>query len=187
MFLYWVTLKMKIGELEIDLNELSRFLVEAKKVTYANSKTKEGRILLDGSKQLCFEQGRFCYIDNYIGHFQFSGTETIKFHPNKHKKIWPTIWKMNYFGRINEKFRENDPLVEKTYEFLRQALSNVPPNTLFRGPNNFLSSDNNWRYSCFSDSGLQFITAFEGGESITLKDNRIIYSGNYHGGIIIPK
>lgn len=178
---------MKIGQSEIDLNELSGFLVKAKKASYANPQNKKSVTLPDGSKQFLFRQRRFYYTDIYIGHSQFSGTETVEFDTEIPESRWATIWKMNYFGRIHKKFKEDPQLIEKTYGFLRQALSNVQPIIPFRGPFDFLSQDNNLRYSFTSDSGLLLIDAFEGIENITSRDKGIIYSGNCHGGIIIPK
>jgi hypothetical protein len=49
----------------VNIEELSRFLAEAKAWTYASG--KEGTVLSDGSKELVFEEGKFRYRDRYLG------------------------------------------------------------------------------------------------------------------------
>ncbi len=179
---------MKVGKLEINLDELSEFLVEAKKNTYASG---SGEVTLpDGSKQLKFNNGKFYYTDTYSGYYSFAGNESVQVKDETgsyHESDFPIIWQMNYFGEIDSKFIGDEDIAKATYDFLKRTLSNVSLDRPFRGPYNLLSEDKNWRYSSFSDSGMQFITAFEGGESIASKENGKIYSGNYHGGIIIPR
>ena len=69
-------LKMKIGQLEIDLEELRNFLVIAKKNAYAGGGVKKREI--DGSKTFTFQEGNFHYTDNYAGSYQAPGNEIVR-------------------------------------------------------------------------------------------------------------
>ncbi len=154
---------------KINLNELSKFLVEAKRNTYAGGKKAE--ILSDGSKELIFEKGNFKYRDRYFESDPnpFIGEEIV----------WENgkaIWGMNYYGRIVSP----DIPAKEIYEFLRKALSKVREFAPFRGLPLFV--ENNLKYINKLEGD---ITEFRGEESISLlRLEKRIYILNYHGGLI---
>jgi len=61
--------------MNVDMEELCRFLVKAKINTYASA--REGAILRDGSKELVFSEGKWLYRDRYFGFNPFIGEETV--------------------------------------------------------------------------------------------------------------
>ena len=172
---------VKIGQLEVDLNELSEFLVEAKKTSYARGKAE---VIKDNSKIFIFQKGDFHYQDNYDGYYQFSGGEIVRW------KNWDgqRIWQMNYFGGMSpelEKLCKREELTEFTkrvYDFLKKTLLQVTPKMPFRGPKEAREMDLRYENIFRGD-----IEKFQGTENISFGSNTIGYSLNYHGGLIIPK
>lgn len=83
---------------DIELNNLGKFLVNAKRNTYAAQK---GKVLSSRkfSKDLAFEENDYYYLDSYFGEKDFSGEEIVYF-----KQI--PIWSMNYYGKM---IKENIP------------------------------------------------------------------------------
>lgn len=172
---------IKLRGLEVNLQELSKFVVEAKKQGFAGGGLYEN--VPDGLKQFTFQKGDFYYTDSYIGELQFSGHETIRWGA----KFAPPIWQMNYFGGINPKFFEDKELIEKNDRFLRENLMRVTPDKPFRGPEG-LCCEGDLEYKNKVYGGIE---RFYGKEQIhQYKDNRKasrIFLLDYHGGIIIPE
>ncbi len=169
--------KMRIGNLEIDLNELTKFIVKAKKNGYAGGGEK--RREADGSKTLIFREGDFCYTNNYDGSYQASGSEIVRWQREDGQRIWH----MAYFGGIDPEFWGNEGIKESNLAFLKEALSLVSFDPPFGGPP--IHENEDLEYTIEVGGNLR--RCF-GTEDITDKKlNRITFSGDFIGGLVMPK
>ena len=115
------------------------------------------------SHDLLYKNGKFKYIDTYIGGEQFIGEEAV-FIDNE------PIWAMNYNGiEINEKFSSN---------FLKQALSTVNAKMPYRGQSKF--QDGDYTYICEINGKFEY---FNGKEIMYFQDEKV-YECNFSGGIV---
>jgi len=166
-------------ELEVGLDELTDFIVEAKKSCYAgNGEEKEEE---DGSRILTFQKGNFHYTDNYAGYFQAPGTEIVRWQrPNGQR-----IWQMSYSGEMLLNDPKDNELTKETFAFLKKALSQITEKKPFRGPEETGFSDGDFFYSADTMGDL---VRFIGHEKITNKKiARLVFSQDYIGGLVIPK
>jgi hypothetical protein len=111
----------------LDEDRLARFLVSAKRATYASQGDEASVVpLLKGSKQLEFTEGPLFYRDVYFGVGFFVGQEVVELdrHP---------IWSMSYAGGAVGPPTEG-PGIREVYRFLREALQRVDASRPFRGP-----------------------------------------------------
>jgi hypothetical protein len=170
---------MKIGQLEIDLNELTKFIVEAKKSCYAGN-GKETK-LKDGSKLLTFQKGNFHYIDNYDGFYQTPGTELVRWQNEDGQRLW----QMSYSGGMESEYIKDKELAKETFEFLKEVLSKVTAERPFRGPRVY---ENNKMGFIYRDQVNGNIERFSGREDIySHKLNDIVFSQDYIGELVISK
>ena len=153
---------------KISVKELTVFLGEANKSTYANKDAPKAVSTRLKSEDYHFEKGGLIYHDTYFGGRDFIGEEIVY----KSKK---PVWGANYFGFIfDENVGEKD-----VYNFLRQALMQEYDDEIpIRGPVKF--SDGEWGYT-FSVKGA--LGNFAGKEEISL-NGRIVYRCFVHGGFI---
>ena len=138
------------------------FLLEAKKKTYAG-KGAETSSSRPASHDLVYSDGDLMYYDTYLGGDKFAGEEAL----------WISdvpYWSMNYVGRVTGQNFSGD--------FLKEALSNVPFEKPFRGPEKFQNGD--YEYTCSVEGDFEW---FQGKEIITLRGQQI-YECYFHGGII---
>lgn len=147
------------------MDDLAKFLVKAKKNTYA-SNGKE-TIFEDGSRELVYEENEFRYRDRYFGFDSFIGEEIVW----KNRKI---IWGMNYSGRI---LKKTIP-AKQIYNFLKESLKNISSEKPFRGPDNFKKSDLEYKNKTYGG-----IENFKGAETIFYKGKKV-YVLEYHGGLL---
>jgi hypothetical protein len=153
------------------LSELSRFLVAAKRSTYASAGDDASVApALTGSKQLEYRAGRFLYRDVHFGMARFAGQENVALDGR-------VIWSMVYGGGIAPDVTDA-AVIAITYNYLRQALYIVEPARPFRGPRTFGSGG--LRYSDDSEGDL---ASFRGTERIT-RDGALVYRLDYCGGLI---
>lgn len=152
----------------IDLNELCKFLVKAKKATYASGDVARKIIENDKSTTLIFENGDWRYHDNYFGGEPYGGREVVFF------KDQP-VYMMVYYGWVNESMDD----FKSTYSVLQGALSLIPGDKPFRGPNKF------------EKDGFVYENNYEGevdnffGEEVIFNENgKEIYKAKYIGGLI---
>ncbi len=140
----------------IDVNNIIRFLLLAKKNTYAASQTN--------TRDFSYKDGSgYSYSDSYIGGEYFAGEEIVRLNMNP-------VWRMNYAGRvIDENFN---------ISFLKEVLMAVPEHLPFRGPEFYTKGD--YHYHCKVNG--EFIW-FQGYEEIFYMDEKI-YECHFHGGII---
>jgi len=96
----------------LDLKKLARFLVKAKKGTYASvnkMKIEPERPLHD---ELEYSEGDLYYRDSYVGFFQAPGMEEVRL-----GKKGKTIWTMAYSGGMLPKFQNNFKFAIEVFTF----------------------------------------------------------------------
>ena len=151
----------------IDKKQFCKFLVEAKKSTYASGDASKEIKEEDKSRTLIFEQGDFKYHDNFFGGEPYGGREVVFF------KDQP-IYMMVYYGYVNENVDD----FKDIYRVLRVALLFIPEENPYRGPKEYIDGDyiytNNFTGEIDNFSGEEIIT-FKGGE---------IYRAKYIGGFV---
>ncbi|MFA4952630.1 MAG: DUF5680 domain-containing protein [Candidatus Pacearchaeota archaeon] len=169
---------MRLGKLEIDLKELSKFLVGAKKNCYAGN--GEEKRLSDGSKILTFQEGNFHYEDNYDGFYQAPGRELVRWKNENGQRIW----QMSYCGGMNPEYFRNKKFSEDVFRFLKIALGRVSEEMPFRGPEQYEWNINGWNYS---SNIIGDVKRFIGNEFIKAPSEDILFSLDFIGGLFTPK
>ena len=152
-----------------------KFLIKAKKSTYANSIIEKVRSSRSGSSDYHYEElidnKKYIYHDTYFGGTRFMGEEVVYCDGNK------PIWGMNYYGvTFDETLGE-----EAMDNALRPALMKVGEDKNIipvRGLSMF--EKNGFLYK-FKTTGT--IDRFDGTEQI-YKDNNLIYELHCSGGKI---
>lgn len=152
-----------LEERDIDLYKLNRFIIKAKRETYAG---KKGKVQSDreGAQDYLYKEGRYSYLDSFVGSSKFSGEEVVYEDGN-------VIWSMNYYGRVIGKHFDGN--------FLKEALLRVSAKYPFRGPESYGKGD----YHYYNDINGD-IDCFYGKESIFYQNIKI-YECFYHGGKIV--
>lgn len=147
----------------INVNEITEFLILAKKNTYAAKNNQVNSCRLN-SHDFCYENNNgYVYYDTYLGGEQFVGEEAVWFHQSP-------VWSMNYAGRVIGDCFSGD--------FLKEALMAVPKEMPFRGPELFTKGD--YLYHC--EVNGEFVW-FQGYEEIFYLNTKI-YECNFHGSIL---
>ena len=145
-----------------DVDEISEFLIEAGRNTYAGdgSPCKSSRPC---SHDYRYEKGEYLFIDSYVGGECFSGEEVIW-------KSGAPIFAMNYSGRI----------LDESYSghFLKEALRQATKECPFRGPELYQAGE--YIYQSKVNGDLYW---FQGYEEIYFHKKRV-YECYYHGGIV---
>ncbi|MCK4553111.1 hypothetical protein KAT80_02820 [Candidatus Pacearchaeota archaeon] len=159
----------------MDLEKLTKFLVKAKRATYASENSKEVNPERSLHKELEFEDEGLCYRDSYIGFFQASGMEEVR------GRTGETFWTMAYSGGMLTEFQYNIEFAKETFTFLKKALSLVEENAPFRGPEKLEVGD--WKYI---NKFQGYIRRFSGHEKIIYKGKEV-FNQDYIGGVIIKK
>ena len=149
------------------MSELTKFLVNAKKHSYAsgNKAIKHD----DGFEEFEYEEGEWKYRDRYHakGPRPFGGEEVV-WHKGE------AVWMMNYYAwGISE-----DMDSEAVYGFLRKAMSLVSEERPFRGPSEFIEKD--FKYLDESEGN---VARFKGTERIFFRGKEV-YRLYYHGGAV---
>ncbi|WP_084766829.1 DUF5680 domain-containing protein [Clostridium nigeriense] len=143
--------------------DLTDFLVEAKKNTYASS-TKKEKPTRPNSKDYAYKKYNYYYHDSYLGNNKFIGEELVW----KDEKIY---WGMNYKGELLV-----DEAPNGFSNFLKKSLQNVSEKSPFRGPKYF--EDGAFTYKCTWEGCTD---SFNGIESISHCGEEI-YRLYFHGG-----
>ncbi len=168
---------MKIGQLEIDLEELTNFIVKAKKNGYAGG--GEYLRLKDGSKIFTFQEKDLHYEDRFWGSIQAPGREVVRFKDENGQGIWF----MAYSGGMHPEHWGDKRLSHLTFEFLKNALRKIDPKSPFRGLDEYKNV--NFIYETWAEGDFQRFSGKE--EIISKKLERIIFSQDFIGGLVIPK
>lgn len=153
----------------MDIADLTRFLISAKKKTYAAE--KDDAVVspfIANSRQLEYSEGELLYRDIYVGSAFFIGQEIVS-------SSSVPIWSMVYSGGILTHMPELP--TEKVYAFLKGALRNVDESHPFRGPSSY--QKDHFVYTTTLDGDMH---SFQGREVISV-DGRKIYELHYSGGI----
>lgn len=174
----------------MDERELKKFLVKAKRATYAAGVpgTAGPRA---GAQDMSFEEGDFRYLDSYYGGLQFLGQEAVW-----HNGL--PVWGMNYWGETIDAalaavsalsgqadLQSGDDSGIPEFEmsgFLKEALMAVGEEAPFRGPwelrRRFGPCEAAYRCHWTGD-----ISGFTGEETIAV-DGRAIFRLFFHGGVV---
>jgi hypothetical protein len=149
---------------------IEKFLIEAKKQTYANENAPKIDSSRLNSKDYEYKKGNMIYHDTYFGGTNFIGEEVV-YIDNQ------TYWAMNYYGTtLDEALGE-----EAMDKALRPALMKVGEDTNIipvRGPMEFINGE--YRYT-FEVNGN--INCFNGTERVYKNDVKI-YELRCTGGLI---
>jgi hypothetical protein len=156
---------------ETDREKFLRFLLQAKRATYAGQ-DDEATVtpLVPGSKQFAYRVGDYLYRDIYLGMAYFVGQEVV-YHRGQ------AAWSMSYAGGVTPSSR--DPIETRViYAFLRLALRHGSEAEPYRGPATF--SHESLTYTNSSHGSLD---AFWGLEEI-IRDGAHAYECRYAGGVL---
>ena len=150
-------------------NSFEKFLVEAKKQTYANPDIKKASSLRPGSNDYHYEEGSYIYHDTYFGGTNFIGEEVIY-------ENGSPIWAMNYHGVTLDK-NKGEAAMDAA---LRPALMKVGEDDILplRGPKEFKNGSYKYSFAVEGD-----INNFSGVEKI-FENNTLIYELRCEGGTI---
>ena len=154
------------------MNEkLNRFLIDAKKQTYANENVEKVDSSRKGSHDYHYQNDEMIYHDTYFGGTKFMGEEVVYFNDDT------PIWGMNYYGiTLDENLSE-----EAMDKALRPALMLVGEDKDIipvRGPRNYKNGEYEYNFSVNGD-----LDCFEGKETIH-KGKTKVYELKCHGGLI---
>ena len=157
----------------VDLEELSDFVIFAKKETYTGDRKKI--VLPDGSKM--FEpvvRGHLRYEDTFKGRLRIGG---------RVKVLYDDIffWHMFYHGGIKKKFWQDEGLVRRAFAALRKAWlhSDAGP---FRGPPTCEDGDIKY-FNNAMENNLSDLSDYHGQEELWVKQDQI-YVLQFGGGLI---
>lgn len=152
------------------MTDIEKFLIEAKKQTYANSSAERILNTRLNSKDYEYKKGNMIYHDTYFGGTRFIGEEVV-YVDNQ------TYWAMNYYGvTFDETLGE-----EAMDNALRPALMCVGEDGRVipvRGPKEFVNGEYKYTFEVNGD-----INCFDGIETIYKKDKKI-YELKCSGGLI---
>ena len=153
---------------KITAEELTDFLDEANKSTYANKDARKASSARLKSEDYHFEKGNLIYHDTYFGSRDFIGEEVV------YKNSEP-VWGMNYYGYILSPSTDEKEL----YGFLREALMQERSDILpVRGGKSYQMD--NLEYTNAVEGELN---RFTGTEEI-YRAGVMVYQCHYHGGSV---
>jgi hypothetical protein len=151
----------------INKKKLCRFLVKAKRCTYAAGDAAQKVMESDQSTTLTFFEGDFKYHDNYFGGEPYGGREVVFF---KNRPVFMMV----YYGLVDESVSD----FGEVYSVLQGALSLIPENHPFRGPDEYVKGESVYRNVYEGE-----IDKFQGVETITVGDKEV-YKATYFGGFV---
>ncbi|MEN9626169.1 MAG: hypothetical protein RL557_497 [archaeon] len=153
--------------MEINKAELRKFLVEAKRNTYASG--NKAVKLADDFEEFVYGKGDYTYRDRYHANDPrpFGGEEVV-WHRGE------AIWLMNYYGLLLSSQVDK----EKVYSFLREALQEVAEEFPFRGPVQKPFTRGELTYKSSINGNLE---CFNGTKFIVISSKRV-YESKFHGG-----
>lgn len=154
-----------------DLQQLAKFLVEAKKQTYASGDEAKVASSREGSNDYEYTDGSLTYHDTYFGGVKFIGEEVVY---NSDKQA---CWGMNYRGetlRLDMSEAAMDAVLRPALSMVGEDADVIP----VRGPRRFE------RYGYVYEFEIEgTLESFNGHETIS-KDGEIIYRLSCNGGRI---
>lgn len=160
------TYNNKIQIMNVNTNELKKFILEASRATYASGDESIKEKQLDCSTTIKYESGSYSLHDNYFGGEPYGGREVVFF--NKRP-----VWMMVYYGLVHE-----NTSAQIVYPFLIESLSKSTIDMPYRGPVSY--KRDNLRYE---NKFTGEVTNFHGTEKIFV-DDVCVYEASYIGGLI---
>lgn len=151
----------------INIPQLRAFLVKAKKTTYASGNETNQSATNDGSTTLIYAEWDWMYHDNYFGGEPYGWREIVSY---KNKPVYIMV----YYWCAQEDISD----LKHIYTFLQHALTVIPENHPYRGPQTY--NENNLSYT---NNFTGEIDNFSGEEIIT-QDGEEIYRAKYIGGLV---
>lgn len=148
--------------MEFTLEDLAKFLVKAKKSTYAGD-AQNIQAQRPGFEELEFKEGDLEYRDSYFGFYQAPGQEVVRF---KGKPVWV----MAYSGGMKKEYHGNKDFSEQTFSFLKKALLKIDESSPFRGPSTLKEGDYEYINEVEGD-----IAQFKGRERILYKGKEVCF------------
>ncbi len=161
-------------KVEIDLQDLRKFLVKAKRNSWAAG-SSEVHAQRPGFQEITFSDCNLNYRDSWAGDCGFHGSEVVRFAGEPEP-----LWAMSYDGVVFSLHRKPD-FVEQIFSFLKKALLMCHEEKPFRGPAQHEEADFRYSNECKGD-----IERFIGTERIFYLGDKV-YRLNYIGGLIIAK
>lgn len=153
----------------MDLTDLTRFIVTAKRATYVGDGEKANPSR-PGSHDLTFAQGAFTYRDSYFGGTDFIGQEVV-WHEGE------PVWAMNYYGCILRPDLIDGARAGAT---IKAALSEMYGHGRFLGGFRWEGA-----HGTYEDTSEGDTAHFRGREHI-LVGGTVAYALDYSGGLIRP-
>jgi hypothetical protein len=148
---------------DIKPEELKKFIVEARRNTFAGNGVPSDNPRLRGSTELEFRKAEWQYQDIYFtGKSNFIGQEIVYYNSSP-------VWSMTYFGNL---------IPEKETEFLKRALFDLSEKCRFGGKCSLAKKS-----FLYEDSGEGNLENFQGQEKISVSQKNI-YKLNYQGGSV---
>lgn len=151
----------------MDLDELTAFIVAAKRTTYVGGGTS-ALASRPGAHDLTFEHGDFAYRDSYFGGTDFLGQEVVW-------RAGIPVWAMNYYGYVT---RPDLIDAARAGATIKQALSAMYAEGRFLGGWSWQGP-----HSRYVDASEGDAAHFHGREHI-LVNGMEAYALNYAGGLI---
>jgi Domain of unknown function (DUF5680) len=147
---------------------LVEFIQKAKIATYA-AQGDEASLspMIPDSKQLEYREGDFLYRDVYVGMFRFAGQEIVY-------QSGKAVWSMSYAGGLSPECPREK--AKQIYEFLREALTQVPKDLPLRGPTSLARSED-FRYQCLVEGVFEAFHGIEEIREFGIKVFRVTFSG----------
>lgn len=147
--------------------DLKTFIKSAKENTFAAGAdpVESSR---NGSTDFVYEEGKYTYRDSFLGDLSDVGEELVWFEDEP-------VWGMNYRGGMIEGHEDK---ANEVFEFLKEALSNVPVDYPYRGP------------KCWKNGNMVYVNHVDGnvtdfvGKERIYQGGEMIYERKYHGGRI---
>ena len=145
---------------------LKKFLFDANQAGYARGEERKWIKEDDGSTTIPFKKGSWELHDNFFGGEPYGG-RTVVYYQGR------PVWMMVYYGWVVKEADTN-----QVYEFLREALRQMPKDHPLRGPENYLEGEYHYRNALKGT-----VENFSGKERI-LKNEELVYQANYIGGLV---
>lgn len=151
----------------LDRDRLCKFLVDAKKSTYAAGSSRPEKSEKDFSTTLTFRDWNRKYHDNYFGWEPYGGRELVFF------KGQP-VYIMTYYGAVDVSVSD----LKMIYAFLQEALKLIPLDKPFRGPSEYKKDS-----MLYINDFIWEVDNFSGEEKIFLEWKEV-YRAKYMGGFV---
>ena len=153
----------------MDLTELERFIIAAKRQTYVGG-SNFCRSCRLASHDISYVEDAWRYLDSYFGGTDFLDQEVVW-----HESL--PVWAMNYYGRILCPDRIDASRAGAT---IKLALAALYQEDRFLGSFELATP-----HGLYRDMSQGTVARFQGHEAI-LQDDTEVYTLDYHGGLIIP-